>query len=81
MVEVKSMFINGEWVKSESGKYFDVRNTATNDVIAQVPEASESDVSAAIDAARESFDEGVWRRISPADRSNLLLKVANQMKC
>lgn len=81
MVEVKSMFINGEWVKSESGKYFDVRNTATNDVIAQVPEASESDVSAAIDAARESFDEGVWSRISPADRSNLLLKVANQMKC
>ena len=53
MVEVKSMFINGEWVKSESGKYFDVCNPATNDVIAQVPEASESDVSAAIDAARE----------------------------
>jgi betaine-aldehyde dehydrogenase len=79
MVEVKRMFINGEWVKSESGKYFDVRNPATGDVIAKVPEASESDVSAAIDAAKESFDEGVWSRISPADRSNLLLKVAEML--
>lgn len=79
MVEIKSMFINGEWVKAQRGKYFDVRNPATGEVIAKVPEATESDVSAAIDAAKESFNDGVWSRLSPGDRSNLLLKDAEML--
>lgn len=79
-MEKYKMFINGNWVNSKNEEYFDVRNPATGQVIAQVPEASEVDVSEAIDAASESFDSGSWSKIPPADRSNVLLKAASMLE-
>ena len=80
MAERFKMFINGEWTNSENDKYFEVRNPSNGSVIALVPEASESDTSKAIDGANDSFESGVWSKLPPGDRSNILLKVAGMLE-
>ena len=57
--EVK-LFIDGEYVASSSNSIFEVKNPATQEVIAHVHEASEEDVDRACKAARRAFEEGPW---------------------
>jgi betaine-aldehyde dehydrogenase len=71
------MYIDGEWVNSSKGSFIDVKNPATGETIAMVPSASKEDVGEAIDAAGRSFHSGVWSRLSPGERSGILLRVAD----
>lgn len=77
MVDKYSMFIGGKWVESSSKETFEVRNPATEEVIANVPLGTKEDAKAAIDAAREKFDSGVWSNKTPAERSLILWKLAD----
>lgn len=43
-----NLFINGEFVKAESGKTFNTVNPATEEVICAVQEATEADVNKAV---------------------------------
>ena len=61
------MFINGEWVDSESKKTFKSLNPENNEPWAEVPEASEKDVDKAVKAAQEAF-EGSWPKLFPKER-------------
>jgi len=74
------LFINGQWVDSEDGSYIDVINPATEEKITEVARATQNQVNAAVDAARDAFDKGPWSRMTPADRSNLLLKLAERIE-
>ncbi|MEH2922168.1 aldehyde dehydrogenase [Samsonia erythrinae] len=65
----KRMYINGEFVENKSGKWIDVVNPATEQVISQIPEGSAEDAKKAIDAAEAAqpgwealpaFERGVW---------------------
>ncbi|KAK4617518.1 Aldehyde dehydrogenase [Fulvia fulva] len=69
------LFINNEWVKPVSGKFFDVINPTDESVICQVAEADEKDVDIAVAAARKAF-EGPWRQETPENRGKLLVKLA-----
>lgn len=77
MVEKYRMFIGGKWVESSSRETFDVRNPATEEVIATVPLGTKEDAKSAIDAAREKFDSGAWSNKTPAERSLILWKLAD----
>jgi betaine-aldehyde dehydrogenase len=74
------LYINGVWVDSEDGSYIDVINPATEEKITEVARASQNQVDAAVDAARDAFDKGPWSRMTPAERSNLLLKLAERIE-
>jgi succinate-semialdehyde dehydrogenase/glutarate-semialdehyde dehydrogenase len=67
------MFIAGRWMESNSGNTFEVRNPATGDLIALVPNADAHDTSRAIDAAAKAFPH--WSRTSAKERATLLMKV------
>ena len=69
-VKTYQMHINGEWVDSKSAKTFPVYDPASEEVIAQVPDASSEDVNRAVAAAKAAFDEGTWAR-SRAQKSCL----------
>ena len=45
------LLIDGEWVEAADGGRFDVTDPATGEVVGSMPDAGESDVRAAIDAA------------------------------
>ena len=58
------MFINGEWMDSESKKTFETLNPENNKPWATVPEASAKDVDKAVNAAQKAF-EGEWPKLLP----------------
>ena len=73
------MFIDGEWVNSESKKSFKTLNPETNEPWALVPEASAKDVDKAVKAAQKAF-EGEWPKFFPRERGKFLRKIGNQLR-
>ena len=65
-------FINGNWVKSSSGKTFPINNPASNEIIAQVSNLDASDADKAIAAANAAFPK--WRDITGKERAGLMRK-------
>ena len=54
-VKYTGIFINNEWIQSESGKTFETINPATGEVITEVQEGDKADVNKAVVAATEAF--------------------------
>jgi betaine-aldehyde dehydrogenase len=69
------LFIDGQWVDSESGKTFKTPNPATGETLAEVAEADKADIDKAVNAARRAF-EGKWSKMSARDRGRLLYKLS-----
>ena len=67
--------INGDWVQSAST--FDRVSPSHGTVVSRSAEGGEAETQAAIAAARQAFDAGIWSRISGKERANVLLKVAD----
>jgi len=76
-MQTYAMLIDGSWV--QSAKTFDVKNPATDAVIAKVPDASAADVDRAVQAARRAFDGG-WRDVTAQERGRILLRLAEKMR-
>lgn len=70
------LFINGEFVKPQSGNYTDVINPATNEPLAKVAAAGIHDADAAVASCRAAL-EGKWATMPPARRARVLFKIAN----
>ncbi|TMD33816.1 MAG: aldehyde dehydrogenase [Chloroflexi bacterium] len=51
---VKKMFVDGQWVDSESGKLFDAVSPATGETIARVQKGTRADAKKAIEAAHRA---------------------------
>ena len=71
-----ALFIDGEYTKSSNGETFEVKNPATQEVIARVSEATVEDVDKACQAARRAFEEGPWRTMTVAQRCAKLSRMA-----
>ena len=69
------LFINGEFTETEGGSAFKSISPATEEVLAEVTDASEADVDRAVAAARRAFN-GAWGRMSGADRGKYLFRIA-----
>jgi len=63
--------VGGEWVAPAATDALDVRNPATDEVLAQVPLSSAADVDVAVQAAHAAFP--AWRRVPPQLRARHLL--------
>lgn len=80
-MEIKKMFINGEWTEGTSGRYIDVINPATGEVFTKVCESSAEDTQRAIAAAKESFYKTrEWRDMDSQVRGDVLLKIADAIE-
>lgn len=73
------LFIGGQWVKPESGKYFDTINPATEEKLARIAEASKADVDKAVKAARHAYDV-YWKNMSPKDRGKYIFRIARMLQ-
>jgi aminobutyraldehyde dehydrogenase len=71
------LLVNGRLVKGK-GEGQSVLNPATGKVIAQVNEASEEQITAAVTAASKAFPG--WAATVPKDRATLLLKLADRIE-
>jgi aldehyde dehydrogenase len=71
-------FIGGKWVAPVKGGYFDVITPISGKVYSQAPRSTSEDVELALDAAHEAADK--WGRTPPADRANVLLRIADRLE-
>ena len=69
-------YIGGQWRTPVSTERFAVVNPANEEVIGHVPAGNARDIDAAVQAARQAFDEGPWPRLSGAQRGAYLRKIA-----
>ena len=81
MPELKKykMFINGEWVNSDTKKTFETLNPENNKPWAVVPEASARDVDKAVKAAQNAF-EGEWPKLLPKERAKFLRLIGDKLR-
>ena len=81
MPELKKykMFINGEWVSSDTEKIFETLNPENNKPWAVVPEASANDVDRAVKAAQNAF-EGEWPKLLPKERARYLRMIGDKLR-
>ncbi|ELB2948680.1 CoA-acylating methylmalonate-semialdehyde dehydrogenase [Vibrio parahaemolyticus] len=78
MTEQVKQYIGGEFAISDSKQWLDVTNPATNEVIAQVPCATESEMNAAIASATETFKR--WKEVAAPERARLMLRYQHLLK-
>src|SRR5487761_2286233 len=71
-------FIGGKWVAPVKGEYFDVINPANGKPYTKAARSTAEDIELALDAAHAAADK--WGKTSPADRSNVLLKIADRIE-
>ncbi|PXW85899.1 betaine-aldehyde dehydrogenase [Pseudogracilibacillus auburnensis] len=75
-----SMIINGERAESVSGEFSDTYNPAKGEKLATVAKANTEDTEKAIQAARNAFDHGKWRRWPVGRRARVMNKIAEIMR-
>lgn len=66
------LYINGQWVESESKHWFSVNNPANGEEIEKVADGNRNDARMAIKAASESFRS--WSKLTAYERSGYLYK-------
>ncbi|HEX6352907.1 aldehyde dehydrogenase family protein [Actinophytocola sp.] len=72
-----SLLIGGDWTAAGDGAEFETHDPATGSPLGVVAEAGQSDVDAAVGAARAAFEDPAWRTMPPAARARLLWRVAD----
>jgi malonate-semialdehyde dehydrogenase (acetylating)/methylmalonate-semialdehyde dehydrogenase len=70
-------FIGGRWTPAQSTNLGEVRNPATNELLAKVPLGGAADVAKAVEAAQAAF-EG-WRRTPAPQRARYFFKLKTLM--
>jgi aldehyde dehydrogenase (NAD+) len=78
VVDIKpsyGLFVDGAFVDGAGDGRFKSVNPATEEVLAEVVEAGEADVDAAVAAARRAFD-GAWGRMPGRERAKYLYRIA-----
>ena len=73
------LFINGEWIKPESGEYIDIISPSTGERLGEFAAANDKDVDKAVEAARACF-EGEYGSWPKEKRVDLLLEIAKRVE-
>jgi len=71
-------FIGGKWVAPVRGDYFNVVTPINGKPYTRVARSGAEDIELALDAAHAAADK--WGRTAPAERSNILLKIADRLE-
>ena len=71
-------FIGGQWLPPASGEYFEDISPITGRAFCEIPRSNKDDVERALDAAHAA--KAAWGKTSPAERANLLLRIADCME-
>ncbi|MEM7206203.1 MAG: aldehyde dehydrogenase family protein [Pseudomonadota bacterium] len=71
-------FIGGDWCAPANGEYFDNISPVNGKVFSKAARSDQADIDKALDAAHAAFP--AWSKTSVAERSNIMLKIADRME-
>lgn len=72
------MYIGGQWTASSDGSVLESIDPTTEEVIATFPDAGPEDVDRAVEAASKASAD--WQEATPAERAELLLRLADRLE-
>src|SRR5690606_26689299 len=72
------LFIDGEFIQSTSEQWIDVTNPATQEVIAQVPCATQAEMQRAVASAKEAFL--TWKEVPVSERARVMMRYQALLK-
>lgn len=78
MSKLVKNYIGGAWVEAQSGATFESINPATEELVATAVQSDQSDVAAAVTAAKQAYDK--WRLTPAPRRGEILYRVAELLK-
>ncbi|MFD6220707.1 aldehyde dehydrogenase [Nocardia asteroides] len=71
-------FIDGKWVPPVEGRYFENTSPVDGQPFCEIARSTAADVELALDAAHRAAD--AWGGTSPAERANILNKIADRIE-
>jgi malonate-semialdehyde dehydrogenase (acetylating) / methylmalonate-semialdehyde dehydrogenase len=72
-VPTVKMLLDGKFIESRASEWHDVINPATQEVLAQVPFATDEELNAAVASAKKAFK--TWKNTPLAARARIMLKL------
>jgi len=72
------LYINGQWVESESDVIYEDVNPATGEVIAEFPSATDSEIEQAVQAAQAALSS--WREVPLRDKARYLFDLRGKFE-
>jgi aldehyde dehydrogenase (NAD+) len=72
------LFIHGEWRAPTSHEWITASDPANGNVLSEFARGTAPDVAQAVDDAHAAF--GVWRTMRPAERSRILIRIAQAIR-
>src|SRR3954451_14919972 len=75
-LEIRGNFVDGHEIEAGSGEMLDVRNPATGDVIARIPNSTAADIDRAMISARAAFEGRDWGGMEIRTRARLVNRLA-----
>ena len=76
-VESHGNFVDGREIEAGNGPMLDVRNPATGDVIARIPNSTADDIDRAMKSARAAFEGKAWGGMDIRARARLVNRLAD----
>ncbi|GLU39280.1 glutarate-semialdehyde dehydrogenase DavD [Pseudomonas sp. NBRC 100443] len=73
----EAILIDGQWVQADNGQTIEVRNPATGELVARVPNGGMRETQRAVAAAERAMKG--WRKTLPKERSKVLRKLFDLM--
>ncbi|MFK0573558.1 CoA-acylating methylmalonate-semialdehyde dehydrogenase [Endozoicomonas sp.] len=72
------LFIDGDFIASESSQCIPVTNPATQELLAELPFATETEMEKAVESAKSAFKK--WRDVPVSDRARLMMRYVALLK-
>jgi acyl-CoA reductase-like NAD-dependent aldehyde dehydrogenase len=76
-IEIHGNFVDGREIEAGRGETLDVRNPATGDVIARIPNSTAEDIDRAMKSARAAFEGRAWGGMEIRSRARLVNRLAD----
>ncbi|GGB96550.1 NAD/NADP-dependent betaine aldehyde dehydrogenase [Marinobacterium zhoushanense] len=73
-----ALYIHGQYRNASSGETFVSRNPASGEVIAEIQQAAQADVDAAVASCREG--QAIWGALSGAERGRILMRAVQILR-
>jgi acyl-CoA reductase-like NAD-dependent aldehyde dehydrogenase len=76
-VETHGNFVDGRQIEAGDGTLLDVRNPATGEIIARIPNSTAADIDRAMKSARAAFEGREWGGMDIRSRARLVNRLAD----
>ncbi len=76
----QNLLIDGQWQPASSSQTLPVVSPIDGQTLCTLAAAGPADVDRAVQAARRTFEQGVWSRMAPAERKKVLHRIADRIE-